>query len=221
VDDVAVGVSDPGELTREAPAPGVVVWQPRRGYRYGVEVYAIAAFAAGEADLSGIRIVDLGCGSGVIGLLLASLGATVTGVERDPAWVAIARRNAAASDRPIDVVNADVRSLDLPRADLVVTNPPWFPAGEPLSPDPLKAASRAMLHGDVTDFVRAGLRIAPRVCVVTRRERERDVAAVGGAHVARRATLGARVVLLEIRPGAGETREEPLDVAAAYRRFGR
>lgn len=200
-------------LTRDTPAPGLVVYQPKRGYRYGVEVYALAAFALAGAPAR--TAIDLGCGSGVIGLLLASRGLEVRGVERQPAWVGLARRNAAESEVSMQVEEGDVRTWSGPGADVVVTNPPWFPADESLSPDPWRAASRSMLNGSVADFVAAGLRLASRVCLVTRRERERDVR----GWIARRARLGDEVVLLEIRRGAGETVEEALDLPAAYALF--
>ncbi len=202
-----------GALTRETPAPGLVVWQPRRGYRYGVEVYALAAFALGGGPVA--SAIDLGCGSGVVGLLLASRGVRVRAVDREPRWVELARRNTAESGVDLPVEEADVRAWRGPPADLVVTNPPWFPPDEPVSPDPWKAVSRSMLHGGVADFVAAGLRHAPRVCVVTRRERERDVP----GWIARRARLGDEVVLLEVRPGEGSTVDEPLDLPAAYALF--
>ncbi len=205
-----------GDLTRETPAPGLVVWQPKRGYRFGVEVYALAAFALAGGPAT--TAVDLGCGSGVIGLLLASRGLRVTAVDREPRWIAVARRNVAESNVAVEVIEADVRSWAGPRVDVVVTNPPWFPPDEPVSPDPWRAASRSMLHGDVRAFVTAGLRLAPRVCVVTRRERERDLA---GLHLARRARLGGDVVLLELREGEGALVDEPLDLPAAYAAFGR
>lgn len=222
------------ELSCETPAPGLRVWQPRRGYRFGVEVYALAAFALGEsagptwlADLprppgggtppSPARIVDLGCGSGIVGLLLAWRGAQVLGVERQTDWVALARRSAAEAGVSMTIVEADVRTF-VGDADLVVCNPPWFPADQPVSPDPLKAASRSMLHGDVRAFVTTGLRVAPRVCVVTRKEREADLV---GLHVARRAMMGGELVLLELRREPCERVDEPLDLPACYAAFGR
>jgi tRNA1(Val) A37 N6-methylase TrmN6 len=197
------------ELTRETPAPGLTVWQPRRGYRFGGEVYALAAFAlrGGPARTA----IDLGCGSGVVGLLLARRGVEVRGVERDVRWVAVARRNAEASAVCFTVEHADVRTWSGTPADLVVANPPWFVPTDPVSPDPWRAVSRSMLHGDVADFAAAGLRHAPRVCLVTRRER------LGGlpGYVARRVDLPDDVVLVELRDGRGETRLEELDVVAA------
>ena len=172
---------DDADLTRDTPAPGVVVWQPRRGYRYGVEVYALAHFALASPAASA---VDLGAGSGVVGLLLASTGVRVRAVERDLRWIDLARRSAEESGLAIEVEAGDVREVGGARVDLVVTNPPWFPADQTISPDDWKAGARAMLHGTVADFVAGGLRLAPRVCLVTRAERE-----LGPVWVARRARL--------------------------------
>jgi tRNA1(Val) A37 N6-methylase TrmN6 len=211
------------DLTRETPAPGVVVHQPRRGYRFGVEVYALAHFALSRPSPEGDGValrspvstaVDLGCGSGVVGLLLASRGVRVRAIDREPRWVALAARNAAESGLPVRVELADARDVT-GEADLVVSNPPWFRPDEPVSPDPWKASARSMLHGDVADFVAAGLRMAPRVCVVTRPERAREL-----PPPARRAFVGDKLVLLEFG-GTRVTIDEAFDLAAAYRAFGR
>ncbi len=105
--------------------------------------------------------------------------------------------------------------------DLVVCNPPWFePAAGPVSPDRRRAAARTMLGASVADFVDAGLLLAPRVCIVTRVERQAMLDRPG-AHLARWARLGRKVILAEVRRGPGAGAEETLDLAAAYARFGR
>jgi SAM-dependent methyltransferase len=189
------------------------LWQPRRGYRYGVEVYALGAFALARKPGS---VVDLGAGSGVVGMLLAWRGVRVTSVERDPRWVELALRSVADSGLSLPIVQADVREWAAgERFDLAVANPPWFPAAGPLPPDPWRAASRAALHGDVRDFVTAGLRAAPAVCLVgpTGCERHLD-----GWWIRRRACLGRKVVLVEVAAGAGPTRDVELgDVYAPFR----
>lgn len=197
--------------TRDTPAPGLVVWQPRRGYRYGVEVYLLADFALRGGQPT--TAVDLGCGSGVVGLLLSTHGVEVTLVDREPSWVELARRSVGDSGRGC-VVEADVRGYT-GQFGLAVANPPWFDPKNTLPPDPWRANSRAMLHGGVEDFVCAGLRVAPRVCLVTRRA----VLAPAGAHVAREARHGGKLVFTEVRAGQGPTVEETVDVDAAYRRF--
>lgn len=217
-----------GELSEDTPAPGLRVLQPRRGYRWGVEVYALAAFALGDGGprpFAVSRAIELGAGSGVVSLLLASRGVAVRGWERDPAWVALARESARRSEfaGSVRFTARDVRSPTRARpADVVVANPPWFsPSAGPVSPDDRKAAARTMLHGTVQDFVEAGLRLAPRVCVVTRPERVAELKP-RGAHVARLASLsGGAVALAEVRQGEGTTVEEPFDVPAAYAAFRR
>jgi release factor glutamine methyltransferase len=200
-------------------------WQPRRGYRWGVEVYALAAFAlAGES--SPASAADLGTGSGILALLLAHAGLRVEAWERAPEWHAAAERSIAESGLDVRLHRQDIRDAHGPRRfDVVVANPPWFPTDQPRSPDPWRAACRSMLHGDTRAFVDAGLRLAPRVCLVTRPARREDLA---GYRVARHALLGTQVLLVEI---VGSTRPtdahapwpppETVDLVAAYARFGR
>ena len=208
------------EIDAAFPAPGLVVWQPKRGYRYGVEVYVLAHFAL---RIPAKRVVDLGGGSGVISLLMAAQGAQVTMLERESAWVELARRSVTESkmEGRVTVEEADVRTWQ-GSADLVVTNPPWFPAEQPRSPDVLKAAARSMINGSVEDFAAAGLRIAPRVCLVTRPERAAELAARGwaGGACARRARVGDKLVLLELRREPTKLVEEIAEVEAAYERWG-
>jgi tRNA1Val (adenine37-N6)-methyltransferase len=200
-----------GELTADTPAPGLTVCQPRRGYRWGVEVYALASFAL-DAPVG--TAVDLGTGSGIVALLLAHQGVRVTAVERDPRWLAVARDNSVGW--PVDVVEGDVRTWTGSAVDVVVCNPPWFdPAAGPVSGDSWKAASRTALAGTPEDFVRAGLRVSRRICVVGPR-----VVDLRDTHVARLARLG-RLFLYEVRPGPGETRTEALgDVYVRWRSGG-
>ena len=80
------------------------------------------------------KVCDLGCGSGVLGLLLLEREESIslTGVERCPAAAAAARRTFAQNGLTARVVEGDLRdrSLFAPNAfDLVISNPPWFPTG--------------------------------------------------------------------------------------------
>lgn len=201
------------DLTEASPAPGLVVAQPRRGHRWGVEVYLLAHFVLAAGPVA--TAVDLGTGSGIVALLLAWRGVRVTAVERDRAWLELARRNVARSGLPVTVVEGDARRWRGPPVDAVVCNPPWFdPAAGPIPADPMRAAARATLHGGPAEFVRAGLGMAPRVCLVGF-----EAPAVGGARVTRWARHG-RLRLAEYRAGAGEAGpEEPVDLAAVYEGF--
>jgi tRNA1Val (adenine37-N6)-methyltransferase len=107
--------------------------QPRDGYRFNVDAVVLACFARQTAVAPPRRVVDLGAGCGVIGLLLARSwpAASVLLVEIQPELAMLAQENAAENklaDR-VEVRCVDLREThrwaDL-QPDLVVTNPPFF-----------------------------------------------------------------------------------------------
>lgn len=157
-------------LTRDTPAPGVVVFQPRRGYRYAMEPFLLAGWAleAGRPR----HAWDLGTGCGILALLLARQGIPVSACDVRPEWTCLARRSARESGLSIDVHTADMRELPAGEADLALLNPPYHPAGRgPVSPDPSRAHARTELAGDLAALVAAGGRVARRLCVVLPRAR--------------------------------------------------
>jgi ribosomal protein L11 methyltransferase len=79
---------------------------------------------AEEGDLAGARVLDLGCGSGILGLAAARLGAgSVLGVDTDPLAVEATTAN-ARRNRLGHVVRARLGSLPVAEQpfDLVVAN---------------------------------------------------------------------------------------------------
>lgn len=73
-------------------------------------------------------VVDLGAGSGALTVPLASKGARVWAVERDPVWAdrLVARALDAKLDDRIRVIRSDLRRLRFPREPFrVVANPPF------------------------------------------------------------------------------------------------
>jgi release factor glutamine methyltransferase len=105
--------------------------------------------AWGLATLEGRQapvVVDLCTGSGVLALAVANArpDATVHAVERDPAALAWARRNAnqraGGGDTPVTLHAGDVADRGMLAeldgcADLVLCNPPYVPAGAELPPE--------------------------------------------------------------------------------------
>ncbi len=70
---------------------------------------------------SGMSVIDYGCGSGILAIAAAKLGAgRVIGVDIDPVAVLTARDNAAANQVTCEFVDGSVTVSD--RADLVVAN---------------------------------------------------------------------------------------------------
>ncbi|WP_296422818.1 methyltransferase [Yoonia sp.] len=118
------------ELTTDAFLGGKLqILQPRRGYRAGVDPVLLAASIAAKPGQS---VLELGCGVGVASLCLAARlpGLTLTGVELQVDYAALARRNAMANDAPLTVITADLRALPAKlrqkRFDHVIMNPPYF-----------------------------------------------------------------------------------------------
>jgi len=126
--------------------------QAKRGYRTSVDAMALAYFAARQR--SAVRTcIDLGAGSGLVSILLGKhfRPAHLVLVERQPQMAERAARNlqlAGLTDRAT-VVTCDVaQSLpNLPAADLIVCNPPYFQIGARQAP---RDAERLIAHCETT-----------------------------------------------------------------------
>ena len=68
-------------------------------------------------------LLDIGCGSGVLSVAAAKLGfEPVIAIDREPAAVEAAKRNADANEVEIDVRSGDVLDAELPRTDVALAN---------------------------------------------------------------------------------------------------
>ena len=118
--------------------------QPVRGYRSGADAVMLAAACPARP---GQQVLELGCGAGVASLCLAARvpGLSLTGVERDAGFAALARANAALNGVEMAVIEADLSALPPglrgKSFDHVILNPPYFPAGTP-APQPARAGAR-------------------------------------------------------------------------------
>lgn len=78
-------------------------WAPRGDMRGLHDINpARAAYIRRRARLAGARVVDVGCGAGLLAESLAAAGAGVTGIDMSPAMLAAARRHAVKSGLSID-----------------------------------------------------------------------------------------------------------------------
>lgn len=73
-----------------------------------------------ERPLEGLRVLDVGCGAGILSESIARLGACVTGIDVAGRSVAIARDHAAAQGLTIEYLRGSVESLDARPYDLVL-----------------------------------------------------------------------------------------------------
>ena len=70
-----------------------------------------ARFVAERAPLAGARVLDVGCGGGLLCEALARTGATVTGIDLAPGMIEVARLHATEQTLDIDYRVASAESL--------------------------------------------------------------------------------------------------------------
>ncbi|MBE3639340.1 tRNA1(Val) (adenine(37)-N6)-methyltransferase [Mangrovicoccus algicola] len=164
---------DDSDLTHDAFLGGQVhAWQPREGFRTGVDAVLLAAAVPARA---GQFVLELGCGAAVASLCLHRRVPELwlCGVEVQPLYAALARRNAAEAATELVVAESDllalpaeVRNLDF---DHVMMNPPYFTreagsasanagrdiarAGETRLDDWIEVATRRLRPGGVLTLI--------------------------------------------------------------------
>lgn len=131
------------------------------GYRFSVDAVLAAHFPKLKP---GQRVLDLGCGCGVIGLIFAHRHAQITigALELQPELAALAADNVRLNgfaDR-FQVACGDVRAVAdyfAPEsADCVVCNPPYGkPGSGRINLHDQAAQARHELNGSIDDFIRA------------------------------------------------------------------
>lgn len=133
--------------------------QPVAGYRFGIDSLLLASVAAG---LPGEHVLDACAGCGVVGIASVLLNARrreLTLVELQPELHGCATRNLERAD--IGRVQhrallGDIRTLEMPPADLVTLNPPFYRIGHGrVSPRPSIATARHQLNGTLPELVNA------------------------------------------------------------------
>lgn len=74
-------------------------------------------------------VLDIGCGSGILSLMLAQAGAMVTGVEIEQTCATQATENVYNSKfaKQIKIINQDIKTFKTEMEfDLIISNPPFF-----------------------------------------------------------------------------------------------
>jgi ubiquinone/menaquinone biosynthesis C-methylase UbiE len=96
--------------------------EPSHGLLTDAQARAWRRLIAGIAGSAPLDVLDIGCGTGFLSLLLAAQGHRATGVDVASAMLARAREKAAAQGLAISFIEADVETLDLAAAsyDLIV-----------------------------------------------------------------------------------------------------
>ena len=175
-----------GLRTDDLGRKGCRILQDPASFCFGEDAVLLASFAdPGPSD----RVLDLGCGSGILLILLAARerGGSYAGLEILPEAAALARKNAELNGFS---GRMEIREGDLKEAsalfgrasfDCVITNPPYRKKGSGLvNPGDAKAAARHELFCTLEDVLResaAVLRPGGRFFLVHRAERLTEVLA--------------------------------------------
>lgn len=142
--------------------------QPKTGHRAGTDAVLLAAATPPGAR----RIADLGASTGLVGLRAAQLNpeASAVLIERDPAMARLARENIARNGLEDRVSTSLIDAFALGGVaglreafDCVLTNPPFFKAGQiRVSGNPQRAGAH-VLDASLDDWLRNAVTIlAPK-----------------------------------------------------------
>ena len=187
----AEGLLGENERVEDLEARGLVIIQPEKGYRFNSDSVILANLAEIKA---GEKVYDLGCGAGIMSLLVAAKkGAQVVGIELQDALADMAKRSVRANlyEDKVEIVRGDIRTLKeaFPAgdADAILLNPPYYKEGSgEVSHDGMQAIARheiTVTLADELDAIAYLLKQGGRAYVIfpTAREREyvREVAAHG------------------------------------------
>ena len=103
--------ADPGELGK-FDAIAARFWDPHGEFRPLHLLNPVRLrYIAARTTLPGARVLDVGCGGGLLAEALAAAGAAVTGIDLAPGMIDTARLHAAESGLAIDYRVADAQQL--------------------------------------------------------------------------------------------------------------
>jgi tRNA1Val (adenine37-N6)-methyltransferase len=133
--------------------------QPLKGYRAATDPVLLAAACPA---VTGDGVLDLGCGAGAAALCLGVRvpGLALAGLEVQPDYADLARRNAERNGIAFEVHDGDLARM--PTAlrrdfDHVIANPPYYPRGG--SPSPVSGRALAMqVQTPLGDWIAAAAR---------------------------------------------------------------
>ncbi|MCR9124547.1 MAG: methyltransferase [Rhodobacteraceae bacterium] len=191
------------------------LWQPRLGYRAGVDPILLAAAVPARPGQS---VLDLGCGAGAVALALGTRvrALDLHGVEKQPLYAGLAQRNAAENGVALTIWQADIAALPAGLRqrgfDHVCINPPYF---DPAARSPARDTGREAARAEDTALLQwtatAGRRLKPggHLHMVHRCDRLPDllaaVSSLGATEVlplAARTGRAPHLVLLRVRKGS-------------------
>lgn len=147
-----------GEKLEDLELNNLKIIQSNFYYRFSSDSVLLSNFVSKNEKGT---IVDLGCGSGIIAILLSQKTAAkkIIGIEIQNELFSMAQRSVDYNNLndKIEILNADLRSahklLGNEIADAVVFNPPYEKSNQSLSPNECEANCNAELNARLKEFV--------------------------------------------------------------------
>lgn len=134
-------------------------------FKFGMDAVLLSNFVYTKR---GDKIVDLGCGTGIIPILIAgkSRDTRIVGVEIQSEVANIAIRNVYLNnfEGRIDIINDDIRNvvdkLGIEKYDIVTSNPPYMPYKTGFDKNSeSENISRYELNGGLDDFIKVAAKL--------------------------------------------------------------
>lgn len=123
--------------------------QAGEGLRFSFDAVLLGTFPALQKER---KVLDFGCGSGILLLLLAGREPTLRlwGIDRNPELTALAKDNLKSNGLSGEILCGDAMEAAVlfPKSyfDLIISNPPYYPvAGSRIPSDSAVAAARTEL----------------------------------------------------------------------------
>ncbi|MDD6347866.1 MAG: tRNA1(Val) (adenine(37)-N6)-methyltransferase [Lachnospiraceae bacterium] len=144
---------------------GRMLWQDPEGFCFGIDAVLLAHYASLRP---GDSILDMGCGNGIIPVLLsvdAPEGIHITGLELQEGPAVLAEENVAWNrlEAMITIVRGDLKEASAlfgrDRFDVVTCNPPYRRTGSGRLSYGEKAAARHELYCTLEDVIREASRV--------------------------------------------------------------
>jgi tRNA1(Val) A37 N6-methylase TrmN6 len=162
----------------------LIINQPEKGYRFSADPFLLCSEIPA---LTNQTILDIGCGSGVISIVLKSEypKTKIFGVEIQKELADIAEKNVKANsmEQDIKIICRDIKRVNIldlnKQVDIIVSNPPYkkTKTGR-LNPDKQKAVARHEINLNIKEFFKCCKRLllpTGRVYVIFPAERIYDL----------------------------------------------
>ena len=132
----------------------MLFYQPDTGYRYNSDSLFLYDFISSFKPRG--RMLDVGAGSGVVGLLVARDNPKVElfAVEKQDVFTFLATKNAEVNKIPYNLTQTDFLTYEDEQGfDYIVSNPPFYHEGASRSDDEMIHTARYNVHLPIQKFV--------------------------------------------------------------------